>query len=562
MATEAQGLTTRNPTHHIGLTGRSSGLGSILGKTVRDARVSVVAISALLSAIVLVGGATMASTYGTPETRLELASLSGTMPPILRGLYGNPVNVDTLGGFVSWHYGAYFALLVGLWSLLALSGTLAGEARRGSLEFAVVTPNSRRRIALEKIAGHVAALAIVMAIVALVTWLTGALFEKLPGDAISPDAAVGFAIGLGFKGLIAGSIAFAVAALVGRGAAAGLAGAVMVAGYVVNSYRAFVPAFETASGATWFSWSAGHIPLAGETDWAAVAAMGAASAGLLALGVEAFVRRDVGATVSVPTPRLPAWLVGVRGPVSRSFGDQLPAALAWGIGLGLYGIVMAASARSVTEALADSGLADTVRGMIPGVDITTAEGFLQLAFAEMGFVLVGLAAAALVAGRSSDETSGRLELQLTTPLTRVRWAIGSAVAVLLAIGVITAMLGGSIAAGVALGGDDPTTPAAGTVVLAVYAAALAGIGVAVAGLFRASLAMPVVLAVSIGTFLIDLLAPALHLPDWVEKLALTAHLGQPMVGAWDLVGTAGCVAIAIGGLALGAVGMARRDVGT
>ena len=73
----------------------------------------------------------MASTYGTIETRQELALLSGTLPPVLRGLYGDPINVDTLGGFISWHYGAYFALLAGLWSILALSSTLAGEARRG-----------------------------------------------------------------------------------------------------------------------------------------------------------------------------------------------------------------------------------------------------------------------------------------------------------------------------------------------------------------------------------------------------------------------------------------------
>jgi hypothetical protein len=29
-----------------------------------------------------------------------------------------------------------------------------------------------------------------------------------------------------------------------------------------------------------------------------------------------------------------------------------------------------------------------------------------------------------------------------------------------------------------------------------------------------------------ATFLVDLLAPALRLPDWVDKLALTTHIGQ------------------------------------
>jgi ABC-2 type transport system permease protein len=223
---------------------------------------------------------------------------------------------------------------------------------------------------------------------------------------------------------------------------------------------------------------------------------------------------------------------------------------------------MAAASRSLLDALAASpAMSEIFRNLIPGIDITTAAGFLQLAFADLGFVLVGLAAATFVAARSSDETSGRLELQLTTPLTRARWAVASAVAAWLAIGFVTVLLAAAVAVGVASVGQDPVMPATGTLVLALYGAALAGIGVAVAGVVRASLAMPVVLAVAIGTSLIDLLAPALRLPDWVEDLALTAHLGEPMVGAWDGVGVVACLALALGGLILGAWGMQRRDVG-
>ncbi len=560
MAVEIRGAPVPAAALRIPLASRLLGLGSVFGKTLRDSRSGALAVAALLSAVIVVGGSTMASTYGTPETRLELAALSGGLPPILRGLYGNPVNVDTLGGFLSWHYGAYFTLLAGLWSILALSSTLAGEARRGSLEFAVATPRSRRSIALEKVAGNVAAVGIAMAVVAIAAWATGVAFAKMPGDPIAPDAAIAFAVGLGLKALIAGSIAFALAPLVGRGAAAGIAGALMLAGYVIYSYRTVVPAFDSAARATWFSWSSGHVPLAGQSDWPAIALVALACAGMFALGVEAFARRDVGVTISVPTPAIPGRLLGVGGPLRRSFGDLVPTALAWGIGLGLYGIVIAASSRSVIDALAASpGMAEAVRGLVPGIDITTSAGFLQLAFAELGFVLIGLTAATLIANRSSDETAGRLELQLTTPLTRVRWVAASAAAVWLAIAVVATLLGAAIAVGVASTGQDPFQPALGTLVLALYGAALAGIGVAVAGVFGASFATPTVLAVTIGTFLVDLLVPALRLPDWVGQLALTAHLGQPMVGAWDAAGIVAC--LALGGLAIGAWGMARRDVG-
>ncbi len=548
-------------TPHVSFGRRLYGLGSIFGKTVRDSRLGAIAVAALLGGIIIAGGATMANTYATLEARRELAALSANLPPVLTGLYGNPVNVDTLGGFISWHYGAYFALLAGLWSILALSSTLAGEARRGSLEFAVATPLSRRRIALEKVAGHVLALVAVMALIGIATWVTGAGFARMPGDEIPPDAAIGFAIGLGLKALLAGAIAFALGSFVGRGAAAGVAGALMFAGYVVNSYRAVVPAFDSIAGASWFAWTADHVPLAGRSDWGAVAVVAVGCVVLLGVGVVAFARRDVGVTSSIQAPAMPRALLGVGGPLGRSFGELLPTGLAWGIGLGLYGLVMSAASRSLVDEIARApSLVEVVRNIVPGIDMTTPAGFLQLLFVDFGLLLVGLAAATFVAGRSGDETAGRLELQLVTPLTRFRWAFASGVAIWLAIGLVIILLAGAIGVGVVAAGGDALEPVVGTLALALYGVALAGIGLAVGGLVGPSLAAPVVVIVAIGTFLVDVLAPALNLPDWVHQAALSAHMGQPMVGTWDAAGIAACLGLAIGGLVLGAWGMGRRDV--
>jgi ABC-2 type transport system permease protein len=561
MAASSPGITAAPPVPHR-QAGRVYGLGSVFGKTLRDSTRGMVAISGVLVFILVAGAISMGSAYGTPATRVELKMLTQTLPDILVGVYGNPVNVDTLGGFLSWHYGAYFAMLTGLWSILVLSGTLAGEARRGSLDLAAATGQSRRSIALQKVAGHVAALAVAMTLLAVAAWAASNLFAKLPGDAVPPASAVAFAVGIGLRALIPGAIAFALAPLLGRGAAAGLAGALMVGGYVVYSYRTVVPAFDAVAGVTWWSWAAGHIPLAGVVDLPAIALLVIVSAGLIAVGVEAFARRDIGVTAAIPTPSLPAVILGTGGPLRRSFGDFLPIALAWGVALGLYGIVMAVSSRALTETLAGMpGIAEMARRLIPGMDITTSAGWLQFTFAEMGFVLVGVAAATLVAGRSSDETAGRLELQLTTPLTRVRWVVASTIALWLAIVVITALLGSAIAVGVLAIGQDPVGPALGTVVISLYAIALAGIGVGVAGLWQPASAGMLVLVIALGTFLVDLFAPLLQLPDWVGELALTAHLGEPMVGDWDVAGIAACIAIALGGLALGALGMHRRDIG-
>jgi hypothetical protein len=52
----------------------------------------------------------------------------------------------------------------------------------------------------------------------------------------------------------------------------------------------------------------------------------------------------------------------------------------------------------------------------------------------------------------------------------------------------------------------------------------------------------------------------LGVPDAVHQLALSSHMGQPMLGSWDVVGIVACGVLAAGGTALGTWGFARRDL--
>ncbi len=103
-------------------------------------------------------------------------------------------------------------------------------------------------------------------------------------------------------------------------------------------------------------------------------------------------------------------------------------------------------------------------------------------------------------------------------------------------------------------------PLLGIGVLGLATAAFAGVGLAVGGLVRASLAAPVAGALVIATFLLDTLGEALDLPDAVLDLSLYRHLGQPMAGAFDPVGIVAATILAVGGLLVGAWGLRRRDL--
>jgi len=539
---------------------RIFGLGSIFAKTVRDSRRSTLIVGVAIGVLLIVVSAGIISQFSTAAAREEIRNIVDAVPPVMQGLAGPPVNVETLGGYIQYKYGGFLPLVTGLWSILALSATLAGESRRGSLDFLLAEPISRRRVAWEKVLAHLVMLTVAMTLTGAATALGGS-FGTLPGDAITVATAFSFAAWLGLMALAAGSVAFALAPFVGRGSAAGLAGAVMLGGFLLSGYRTAIPELEPFANLTWFGWTADHIPLAGRYDWASLGLVAAFSLLLLAIGVEAFVRRDLGAGTAIPGPRLPRAMLGLGGPIGRATSERFPTGLSWGLGLGLFGLLIASSGASFIAQIGESPVFEGALGtLFPGIDMGTVGGFLQLVFVEFGLVLAGLAAAGLVGGWASDERSGRMEMLLPTPVARSRWPVAGGIGVLVSVAILVAVTAAGIGIGTLVAGGEVWTPVIGTLAIGLYAAAMAGVGMAIGGLIGPSLAAPAVVAITLITWLVDLVGGDLGIPDAIHQLALSTHMGQPMVGSWDPVGIVACVALAIGGLAVGTLGFARRDL--
>ena len=545
----------------VPLVRRLYGLASVYGKSIRDSRRAFFITTALLSGSMLLLGAAASQAFGTVETRRETAALAQTLPSIFQGMLGKQVGLETLGGLIEWRYPTLFLLIAPIWSILALSGTLATEAKQGSLEYLATTPLTRRRIAAEKLLGHVTMVTLLVVVLAVVASATGAIFGTLPGDDIPLEAGLGYGVLVGLSMLAVGAIAFALAPFVGRGAAAGISAVILVAMFVVNGYRDSVPLFDTLAPLSWYSWTENHIPLARQYDWVSLLPMAAITVVLFALGVWAFVRRDVGGTIAIRGVSFPTVLLGVSGPTSRSFGDRLPAALAWGIGVGLYAAVIATTGDTLAQTFKQfPNLEQVINQLFPDVDYTTAAGVLQLVFVQFATLVLGFAVATLVAGWASDESGGRLDVVLSTPLSRFGWAVRSGLGVYAAIVVVVLAIAVGVAIGAASVRSDAVTPVVGLTAIALYLMALGGVGLAVGGLFRPSLAAPAIGVVVLASFLIDLVARPLDLPDVIQQLPLTSHLGQPLVGIWDVPGTVAWIALAVGGLVLGAWGLSRRDL--
>ena len=105
----------------------------------------------------------------------------------------------------------------------------------------------------------------------------------------------------------------------------------------------------------------------------------------------------------------------MRGPISRAFGDQLPRALAWGIGLAIMGALLASLVGPMADQIASSpDLLRIFSTIFPDFDLASAGGFLQL-YVQLFFIAAGFAGATFVSKWASDETDGRLEMVLATP---------------------------------------------------------------------------------------------------------------------------------------------------
>ena len=144
--------------------------------------------------------------------------------------------------------------------------------RRGSMEFVAGSPILRRRIALEKLGGHVAAMTFAMLIVAFVA-MAGR--QRVRGPARRRDRGRrGPRLrrrGMGLSALAAGAIAFALAPVRGarrrRGHRRGHPGRQLAR---LRLPRVDARSSRRSPSISWFSWTSGHRPIAGIIDWASL----------------------------------------------------------------------------------------------------------------------------------------------------------------------------------------------------------------------------------------------------------------------------------------------------
>ncbi|WP_432494066.1 polyketide antibiotic transporter [Kineococcus auxinigenes] len=541
--------TPHAPAHVPAPPATAPGAGRAVGRlALRQVRRSGLAVLLVAVALTATVAASFDALAADPATLAGLRAIAQN--PAVRTLFGEPVALETTGGFTVWRSGTPVAVLLGAWAALATARTTRGEEEAGRWNLLLAGP-VRLRTAVGR---HLLAVATVVvatgAALAAVLVLTGT----------PPAGAAVHGAGIATLGLFSAAVAaLAAQVLATRPAAAGAAVAVLGAGLLTRAVANGAPGWEGLRWVSPFGLLERSRPYA-QDRLAPVLLLLTAAVVLAAAALALADRRDVGeGLLAGPSHRRSrtALLGSVEGfAVHRC----LRPLVGWSAGIGAYYLLIGTTAVAVTEFLAHDAAVGDLAGRAGFTALDSVRGFTATVFSLLP-VPVGVFAAVRIAVLVSAESDRRLALLTAGPVGRLR-LLGTEAAVT-AAGVLALLTVAGFAtwAGVSVSGGGLTLPEAlrGTWSTAPVALLCLGAAVLAAGWLPSATALIGSLPAA-GGFLLLVLADSTGAPAWVREVSPFAHLApvplEPADAAAALVMTVVAVLLAV----VGALRYRRRDL--
>ena len=539
---------TRAPTRRVDVGGGAlTGTGSLLRFDLRRDRILLTVWVLGLAAMVASSVAATTGLYTSEAARIE-ASDAVNSTAALVALYGKVYVPTSLGALSLIKLTAFGAAIVGIVFVFLVARHTRGEEESGRLELVAAGT-----------VGRAAPLAAALLYAAAGAAALGGLTTVgLLATGLDPSGSVAFGLSWALSALVF-SAATAVAAqlTVSRRVTIGLG---LVAVGVAYLLRAVGDLAEGDPGwLSWLSpigWSQQIRPFAGDRWWVAAISLTAVAI-LVPVAFALRARRDLGS--GLLPDRLGPATGRIRGVTGLAWRLQRGPLTAWLIAVGIMGFVLGSIAQNV------SGLLDTdeMREFITllGGEQALVSAFIAAEVSIFGIAVAGYGISALSRLRQ-EESSGRLDLLLSTPADRVRWAGSHLVIVLLAMAALLLLGGAAIGLGhlIATGGDAPTLPELIGAAAAHLPAAcvMAGIVVLLFGWLPRALAAAWALFAAfivLGEF-----GALWQLPSWMLDLSPFAH--SPLLPGTDFTWGSIAALMAVAALLtiLGMAGWRRRDV--
>jgi ABC-2 type transport system permease protein len=502
-----------------------------------------------IAAIVLLVAATVGSIKGLYPNQAELDKAARASEDNAAAIIfnGPPQGLDTVGGQVAFQTGSFGLVLMGLMSVFMLGHMTRGEEEAGRSELLGSLP-----------VGQHALDAAALTTVAAMNVVTGGLVTlALLAFELPTAGSIAFGLSFTLLGLFLAAITLVAAqAFENTRVVYAVGGIVLGAAFVLRALG------DIGDGTiSWLSpigWVQKTRPFAGEQWWPFLVVIGATA--LLAwLAAVLSRRRDLGAGLVRPRPGPRRGAPSLGNPLGLATRLQRGSVIGWTVGLAVLAAAYGSIADSINEFVQDNEtIADFVAAQGQG---TLLEQYVAMSFRILALVAAGFAIQSALRLRS-EETAGRAEPVLATPVARARFAASH----------LTIAFGGTLLVMVVLGAtfgvaDAAVTGDAGAIGQSVVAAllfvpavwVLVGLTTTLIGcLPRATALAWAVLGVC---FVIGMFGQLLDLAGWVQDLSPFQHVPRYPATGIDAVPVVALLAGTALLTALGVAGLQRRDIG-
>lgn len=487
--------------------------------------------------------------YSDSANRQQIAETMGSPAGLAMSGPSHYLENYHFGSIMSHQMLGFTAIMVGLMSVLQLVRHTRAEEETGRAELV-------RGNVVGRHAHLTAALSVVVAAnVALALLITLGL-GGLGADGITWDGALLYSAALAAMGLVfAGVAAVTVQVTEHSRGASGLALAVVGLSYVLRA------AGDTGTPAlSWLSpigWAQATWAFLENRWWPLLLAL-ALAAVLVIAAFELSTRRDVGAGLRQARPGSPSASNALVHPIGFALRLHRGMMFGFGIAMFLLGVAYGSVLGEAEDMLAGVDLIQDALAEIGGA--TVAESFASMILVIMAIIASVYVVLAAQRPRA-EETAGRAEPVLATPLSRIQW-LGSHLVVVL-IGSVVMML----AAGLGFGISGASSVGDGGMVGSLLGAALAylpalwvtaGVAVVLFGFLPRGSALAWI--VPLYAFIVGYLGQILQFPNWMNNLSPFGHI--PQLPSADLAVTPLVIltAIAAALIAAGLLAFREREV--
>jgi ABC-2 type transport system permease protein len=212
------------------------------------------------------------------------------VPSSVSHLLGGADYGTITGWFRSEIAAIYGPLVIGALAITGAAATTAGEEEDGILGLVLSYPVSRARL----IAAKALAIAAIVCVIALATWVGLIAGVAVGGGGITLGHITALAVQLAFFGFATGALALAIGAGTGRRSfATGVAAAVGILGWLVNSFAPLVSGLGWLKYFSPFYYYAGHDPLTQGVDVGGLVVLGILTLVLTGAAMVGIERRDL-----------------------------------------------------------------------------------------------------------------------------------------------------------------------------------------------------------------------------------------------------------------------------